>query len=208
MQIKKLPPQTVVFMGKCGVGKTSTVNRLFDLDWYVSHFEAATKAAQYGMYHSMGYPHLHFEFLEFIDLMGVGESVETNEAYYQVYRRWMSRATTVFWITAADRRVYKQDELCLERLLDCFGNIQKFYIGLNKSDSLIAAHGIDPKEISNPRETPFFTEKIHEVQSYFNSFLSQTHIKILPEDVIPYSTRSGWQFESIQQLFFEGVSHA
>ena len=76
----QIPPKLAV-IGKAGVGKTTTINNLFNVTWKVSHTIAGTKNAQMEEFDLAGGGKLSV-----IDMPGLGEDIETDREYEKIYQ--------------------------------------------------------------------------------------------------------------------------
>ncbi len=92
-------------MGKTGVGKSSMCNALFRSDvCAVNAVEACTRQPQR--------IRLRFgsHYLTLIDLPGVGENLQRDEEYRELYRELMPQLDMVLWVLKADDRAFSVEE--------------------------------------------------------------------------------------------------
>ena len=119
---KKCP--TVVFIGKTGCGKSSTINTLCDTDLPVDGAVACTKFPIV----------INKEFLygkcikriNIIDLPGIAESLEANILYTDYYNKYIKAANVVVCLSQANTRAYKQDEDFYTELIVTTQHPQKY----------------------------------------------------------------------------------
>jgi len=107
---------TVVFFGKTGVGKSSTLNAVFGLNWATDNAIACTKKPQFAnldIFDDLDFPHQQ---VRVVDLPGIGESLTGDQKYMAYYKKWISQADSLVWVTQADTRAYKRDEIFLKQL--------------------------------------------------------------------------------------------
>ena len=94
----QIPPKLAV-IGKAGVGKTTTINNLFNVTWKVSHTIAGTKNAQMEEFDLAGGGKLSV-----IDMPGLGEDIETDREYEKIYQEILPTVDVVLWILQANAR--------------------------------------------------------------------------------------------------------
>jgi predicted GTPase len=101
---RKLPPKVAVF-GKAGVGKTTTINSLFNATWKTSHTVVGTTQSQMKEFElSTGGT------LNIIDLPGYGRSIADDREYEKIYQRMIPSCDLVLLIVQADARDFTDDQ--------------------------------------------------------------------------------------------------
>ncbi|EIU7555370.1 50S ribosome-binding GTPase [Providencia rettgeri] len=119
-------------MGKTGSGKSSLVNALFESSLSpVSNISGCTRQAQR---FSMT---MNNHTLTFVDLPGVGESLERDKEYYQLYRNLLPELDLIIWVLKADDRAWSSDEQCYRFLTEqCGYQPSRFLFVLNQADKI------------------------------------------------------------------------
>lgn len=141
-------PTHIAVIGKCGVGKTSTINALFGTDWKISHVRAATKREHVYLYES------ERGRLKISDLPGLGEDIETEDAYRALYMRVLSECEVALFVLKADTR----DMLDVQRILrdvvtGAMPDVAKrIVIGLNQVDLVQPGAWIEGANIPSPEQ--------------------------------------------------------
>ncbi len=103
-QESSLPPKVAIF-GKAGVGKTTTINSLFNAKWKTSHTIVGTTSAQMKEFElSTGGT------LNVVDLPGYGRSIAEDQEYEKIYQDIIPSCDLVFLIVQADGRDLADDE--------------------------------------------------------------------------------------------------
>ncbi|APC12560.1 MULTISPECIES: GTPase family protein [Providencia] len=123
---------TIGLMGKTGAGKSSLINALFQSSLSpVSDVSGCTRQAKS---FSMT---MNNHTLIFVDLPGVGESLERDKEYHQLYRNLLPELDFIIWILKADDRAWSSDEQCYRFLTEqCGYQSERFLFVLNQVDKI------------------------------------------------------------------------
>lgn len=123
---------TIGMMGKTGAGKSSLINALFQSSLSsVSDVSGCTRQAQRFSIT------MNSHTLTFIDLPGVGESLERDKEYHQLYRNLLPKLDLIIWVLKADDRAWSSDEQCYRFLTEqCGYQSERFLFVLNQADKI------------------------------------------------------------------------
>ncbi|MCU0516591.1 MAG: 50S ribosome-binding GTPase [Oscillatoria sp. Prado101] len=103
-QERKIPPK-VAILGKAGVGKTTTINSVFNAQWKTSHTIVGTTKAQMKEFSlSSGGS------LGVVDLPGYGRSVAEDREYEKIYQEMIPSCDLVFLVLQANTRDFADDQ--------------------------------------------------------------------------------------------------
>ncbi|EMR3754884.1 50S ribosome-binding GTPase [Proteus mirabilis] len=123
---------TIGLMGKTGAGKSSLINALFQSRLSsVSNVSGCTRQAQrYSMT-------MNNHTLTFVDLPGLGESIERDKEYHQLYRNLLPELDLIIWVLKADDRAWSSDEQSYRFLTEqCGYQPNRFLFVLNQADKI------------------------------------------------------------------------
>lgn len=122
----------VVFTGKTGYGKSTTLNQLTGQDCLAtSDVAPCTRACQ-----CVDFRLGPDRYLSFGDLPGLGDTEARDEAYLESYRQFLAKAQVVVHVLRADQRDLREDE----RMWETLGRHPGLLIGLNQVDKLEPWH--------------------------------------------------------------------
>lgn len=110
---KKNTPIRVGILGKAGVGKTTTVNNLFNATFKTSRNAVGTTEAQYK----------DFELpdggvITIVDMPGYGRSMDEDETYKQIYLQELPKCDIILLVVQADTRDLTDDQIMIENLYE------------------------------------------------------------------------------------------
>ena len=123
----------VMFIGKTGYGKSTTLNRIVGEKVFETNaVSACTKDLYTAMYRVDPYIPT---FLKFSDLPGVGESNYADDHYYEWYRDMLEKSDVVVYVLRADQRDFAIDEMVFSNLFQD-DNKNKVILALNYADKV------------------------------------------------------------------------
>ena len=130
-------PFKVSIIGQTGVGKSSLLNALFNLNLKTDAVKPCTKEIE-----EIPITNKQGHTLFFYDLPGIGESTEADAKYLQSYRTHLLESDVVLWAIHADNRSVTFDLEALHKILADFDKSQhaqlmsKLTFVLTKADIL------------------------------------------------------------------------
>ena len=201
---------TVLFFGKTGVGKSSTLNKLFGLNWATDDAVACTKEPQWTYLDSSQYKHSisPYERVRVVDMPGIGESLSDDESYLPFYEEWIPQTHSLVWVTQADTRAYKRDQIFLQKLSPLFTTSLCLTVALNKIDYLAVDEGAKPFDIEQNEpsddQLQLLSEKIEDVYQIFKEVIG-SHLVFEKSQISPYTSTYGWGLENLKNKIITSI---
>lgn len=132
LQKRLEPTAVIVVIGTAGVGKTSTINAIFGVDWAVGVGKRGTTSMQEKVFEIDSVRRM-----KIIDLPGMGDSIERDKETAEIYKKILPTADVVLYILQADDRAFSDVEYTIkEYVLPNITDPSKLVVGINKVDQL------------------------------------------------------------------------
>ena len=201
-----IPPK-IAIIGKAGVGKTTTINSLFNVEWHTSETITGTTDAQMETFQLKGEGKLSV-----VDMPGLGDSIARDIEFQKIYQDILPNVDVILYIIQADDRGLGEDERIIrDVVLRCGKNLdKKLVIGINKVDLLGENKGLEwDDRINLPSEAQ---EKLIDVKCgdiakhltkatgikkeaivYFSA-VKYYHLYDLLYTIVSHSGQKGWKF--------------
>lgn len=129
-------PPRIALIGESGVGKSTTINSMFNQGLEISHVKACTQEA-----YEFEIPvrELNGQEGSFIiyDMPGLGEDIDADKKHKITYKQVLQKCDVAVWILDGVTRHFTQTQLALRDVVGvAMGDLDRLVIGINKVDSI------------------------------------------------------------------------
>ena len=129
---EKGKPPKIAILGKAGVGKTTTINNLFNAQWKVSHTVTGTSRVFQKEFELVG-----GGILNIYDMPGLGDDIESDKIYEEMYAEILPQVDVALWVIQANARDLAEDQRLIKDVINkSIKQKSKLVIGLNQVDKL------------------------------------------------------------------------
>ncbi|MFD5142312.1 GTPase family protein [Streptomyces sp. NPDC058401] len=192
-------PPRLVLIGESGVGKSTTVNALFNAGQPVGHTRATTDHAYAIQVEEVSGRR---GMLEVVDMPGIGDDVANYRRYMDLYLRVLPTADAIVWVhPAEDRSVH----LVQQALTDLLGQSapdlsERLVLALNKADE------IDPHDWNRSANLPS-ARQLEALRERAADFTEKI-VRILPAwhgGAVTYSARQHYNLTALFKEMMRAV---
>lgn len=177
---------SVIFIGKTGYGKSTSINKIVDDNVFQSNdIASCTRQCQSVDYLISEFDKDHY--LSIRDLPGLGESAYHDEKYLNLYASYLEKTDVVVYVLRADNRDFSIDEMAFRRLFKDAATVKRVIIAVNCADKIEPFTRAVPFKPSD-EQLANINRKISEVSSFF---------KIPKKRIVAYSATEGWNINNL-----------
>lgn len=179
----------VAIIGKAGVGKTTTINNLFDVDDYVAEALSFDEKGHIGDVRRGTTTAIRKRFdlkigigLDIIDLPGLGDDIRKDKEFESIYRQILPKCDIILYVLKADNRTLGEDERILQNIVLPSCDKKKIILAVNQVDILGENEGLhwDTRiNLPEPRQEELIQLKQKDISSMFHEDLSVDANKIV-----------------------------
>lgn len=197
-------PPKIAWVGLCGVGKSSTINALFNAGQEINHVVACTKAATEIHGDVSKYTGSKGKDIIVYDMPGLGEDIDEDIKHLEVYGKVLPKVDVVVWtISAGDRKMGPEQE-ALMKLQQLFGKsfTDRLVIVINKADTIAPGE----TDWNNTLNMPSLDQKrnLDEFEMYVYNKIQ----KVLPGwkgGLVAYSAKYQFRLDILMTTIIEAV---
>lgn len=139
----------VAIIGKAGVGKTTTINNLFDVDEFVAEVLTFEQKGHIGDVRRGTTKAIRKRFdlkigigLDIIDLPGLGDDIRKDKEFEEIYRQILPQCDIILYVLKADNRTLGEDERILQNIVLPSCDKKKIIIAVNQVDIIGENEGL------------------------------------------------------------------
>ncbi|MEV6302558.1 GTPase [Actinoplanes sp. NPDC051861] len=196
------PPPTLAFIGEAGVGKSTTVNSLFNAGQEVGHFRPTTLAVEgFEVYATVDHIRGSRGDLRVIDMPGVGDDVANYESYLRLYLETLPRADAILWVhPAPDRMVAFMQQVLHDLVRHAPDLRERIVFGLNKADEMGPGNW-------NPHSNTPSSDQVRNLEERVKEFTRsiKPHVNTRKPAVVAYSALRRYNLATLFRTVMEAV---
>lgn len=202
-KMKEVPDPTIAFIGFTGVGKSSTLNALFNAGQEVSDVRACTQFAQSFTGNIEKYTGTKGS-INVYDMPGLGESKYKDRQHYLTYEKVLPKADVIVWMfTASDRSMTPMQD-AIETLISRIGAefTKHLVFVVNKADTTAPGETAWNEQFNVPSE-----EQKKNIEEFERYILERVH-EVLPRwkgTVVTYSAKRRYHLEQLMTAMVQAM---
>ncbi len=182
----------IALIGETGVGKTSTINAMFNAGLKTSHVKACTQES-----HELNIQVSELSgnsgLIKIYDMPGLGEDRDADEKHKVTYKQVLKLCDVAVWVLDGSTRQFTFTQLALENVVSvAMGNLDRLVIEINKIDIIRPGEWDIVYNLPSPEQEESIELKIIDVIEKIG--------KVCPlkrERVIPYSAEKWYRLPDL-----------
>ena len=200
-QIKNERPPQIAIIGFTGVGKSSTLNALFNAGRPTSDVHACTQEATSVLGNIEPYTGSK-GIVEIYDMPGLGEDIDKDSHFYNIYADILPKVDVIIWTFHASDRVMApmQQALCQLKTMIGMGFTQKLLFAINKADTAAPGESDWNRKMNIPSMTQI--ENLHDTEEYIKEKIS----RVIPNwngPIVSYSAKYRYHLDQLMTAMIE-----
>ena len=200
-KIKNIEAPTIAIIGFTGVGKSSTLNALFNAGQPTSDVRACTQDAKQFTGNLEPYTGKN-GIVNIYDMPGLGESIAKDKIHYDVYAKILPVVDVIIWTFHAEDRAMTPMQNALLTLVEKLGSgfTHKLLFAINKADAIAPGESEWNTKFNIPSNVQrqnlddfeaYIRERIHEVLPSWNG------------PIISYSAKRRYHLDQLMTAMIE-----
>jgi len=184
----------VMFIGKTGYGKSTTLNKICGQRYFeTDDVESCTKKLFSCEYKISDHKEHYFSLC---DLPGVGESTMADQMYIKWYGDMLKKSACVVYVLRADQRDFSVDENIINTIIQNSDKITaNLIIGLNYTDKIEPVSRVSPFN-PNAEQIQNINKKTRAISNKFNVECSR---------IVCYSASDGYNLNILKNAIANAV---
>lgn len=201
--MKNEKPPAIAFIGYTGVGKSSTINALFNAGQEISDVLPCTKEEKKLYGDVSRYTGSKGTIIAY-DMPGLGEDIFKDEEYFEIYKRVLPIIDVAVWTFQADFRALGPMQNTLLRLKKEYdGNFADHLVfTINKADTIAPGETAWDTRVNLPSK-----EQKNNIKM-FEDLVYNSVKKVLPEwngNVVTYSAKRHYHLDELLTIIMKAV---
>ncbi len=200
-KMENIAPPKVAIIGFTGVGKSSTLNALFNAGQKTSHVRACTKKATSFIGNLEPYTGSKGT-INIYDMPGLGESIIQDEKYYKIYADILPCVDVIIWLFHSGDRAMTPMQNAISRLMNTIGSgfTKKLVFAVNKADAIAPGECDWNEKFNIPSQ-----EQKKNLKEFEQYILERIH-DVLPKwngSIISYSAKRRFHLEQLMTAMIQ-----
>ena len=200
-KIATVAPPTIAIIGFTGVGKSSTLNALFNAGQPTSDVRACTQNAKVFTGNLEPYTGSKGT-INIYDMPGLGESIKADVHHYNVYTDILPKTDVIIWTFHAGDRAMEPMQKAIMKLIDKIGLgfTEHLMFAINKVDAIAPGESCWNESFN----IPSMEQKQNIIE--FENYIKERIREVLPQwdgPIISYSAKRRYHLEQLMKAMIQ-----
>lgn len=200
-KIKGIPLPRIAIIGFTGVGKSTTLNALFNAGRPTSDIRACTQAEAPIIGKVDKYTGSNGSVIIY-DMPGLGEDIYTDQRHFETYRKVLPEVDVAIWTFHTGDRAMTPMQEALKGLIKYLGNDfqKKLMFAINKADAIAPGESSWNQKLNAPSQEQ--RRNIADLESYISEKIRQ----VMPSwrgHLVTYSAKQCYHLEKLMEAMIE-----
>lgn len=196
-KVEEVPLPRIAIIGFTGVGKSTTLNALFNAGRPTSDIRACTQSEAPVIGKVDKYTGSKGSVIIY-DMPGLGEDIYTDQKHLATYRKVLPEVDVAIWTFHTGDRAMTPMQEALKGLVDCLGIgfEKKLMFAINKADAIAPGESDWNQRLNAP--SPAQRRNIDELESY----VKEKILQVMPEwrgALVTYSAKQRFHLEQLME---------